>query len=263
MKKNPILRLVSSFLMLFSVHFFANAQGSIEQMIIDGNLNALKESIQQKEQVEVLKNDTQLLITAAQYCQPEIAKWLLSQGANLGKDLQKAAQKFNTELAYNFCGVGASDDAEDIASQKCSLEMMVLLIEGGVPVSDNTWYHLHCGFDVGSDWFKHMKPILVALFKRGLKVENARSIYDGTYSEEEEEEGKEVPYYLNDLCEYEKMFAEDDVYGRAAHQSIQAMILFFAENGTDFKKNLDSKVPYKLLSKATQKRLDTFYKKKK
>jgi len=209
----------------------AHGQSALE-LVESQNLEALKAKVA-KEGKQILQTNYDLLIKAANNCDQPMAKYLLENGAKLAQSDEQAARRFNTELAYDFCHIHQDWTAEE----KCKIDMMTLLITNGIPVSNYTYYHFHCNYDVGSDWYKMMKPVYTALLKRGLKLEEALAGYD--------DDGKDS--YMLELCQYDKEFSD---------ATIQNYLLFFASNGTDFKAKVQGKVPYNLLSEKTQRKID-------
>lgn len=245
-----MLHCILPLLFTFFIFTLTHAQPDLEAMVQSGDLAALKAQSKDPNFVESIRNNKMLLQYAIENCDLPTAQWLLAQGANLADDPAEAAKQFNIKFAYNFCHVGAYREEDE--ATLCQIKMMEMLIEQGIAVSNTTWYHFNCGFDVGEDWFGFMKPVLAALFKRGLKVEDALCNFDGNNFYEE---GEEISNYLIELCEQEKELS--GTRSRKQNQrGIVAQILFFAQNGTDFHKKIGNEVPYQLLSIATQKKLN-------
>lgn len=128
--------------------------------------------------------------------------------------------------------------------KKCLVAAYAQLVKNDyVRIRPTLLGRLNCYFDVVSEWYFDMQPIVKELIGKGLKVEE--SIINIT----EEREN-----YLIELCKLEKQFTEE--FTQKEIHDIRNYILFLKEQKVDFKTEINGKRPIDLLSKEFQKEVE-------
>lgn len=183
-----------------------------------------------------LNQTSSYLEYAINNCKISAAEVLIKNKIPLGKDEDETEGVLEGYIGEISCYL--KQDAK-----KCLIPAFVLLVEHDyVQFKPTSLGKLNCYEDVLPEWYVVIQPVVKALMKKGLKVEESIINITG-----------EKDNYLLEICKWENQYTTEE--NKYHQKAIRKYILFLKEQGVDFNTKIDGKKPIDLLSSAFQKKV--------